>query len=317
MEEKRKLVNLVGEEIIKESELERLFKEKVHPICYDGFEPSGRMHIAQGVLKAINVNRLVNAGCIFIFWVADWFAMLNNKMGGDLTKIQVVGQYFIEIWKALGMKLENVYFMWASEEINKRPEEYWLTVIDVARKNTVSRIKRCATIMGRKEQDDMAVAMSLYPCMQCSDVFFLKADICQLGMDQRKVNMLAREYCDDVKIKNKPIIVSHHMLMGLQEGQEKMSKSDPNSAIFMEDTEKDVVTKIKKAFCPPGVVEKNPCMDYLKSIIFGAGDSFSVTRKAENGGDRTYTSYAEIEEDYRQGGLHPSDLKPALTKAIN
>lgn len=77
----------------------------------------------------------------------------------------MVGQYFIEIWKALGMKLENVYFMWASEEINKKPSEYWLTVIDVARKNTVSRIKRCATIMGRKEQDDMAVAMSLYPCM--------------------------------------------------------------------------------------------------------------------------------------------------------
>jgi tyrosyl-tRNA synthetase len=63
------------------------------------------------------------------------------------------------------MKLENVYFMWASDEINKKASEYWLTVIDVARKNTVSRLKRCATIMGRKEEDDMAVAMCLYPCM--------------------------------------------------------------------------------------------------------------------------------------------------------
>lgn len=97
-------------------------------------------------------------------------------------------------------------------------------------------------------------------------------------MDQRKVNMLAREYCDDVKIKNKPIVVSHHMLMGLQEGQEKMSKSDPNSAIFMEDSEKDVASKIKKAFCPPGVVEKNPCMDYVKNIVFGAMDTFTVQR---------------------------------------
>ena len=35
------------------------------------------------------------------------------------------------------------------------------------------------------------------------------------------------------------------------QGQEKMSKSDPNSAIFMEDTEAEVKTKIKKAFCPP------------------------------------------------------------------
>ena len=28
-----------------------------------------------------------------------------------------------------------------------------------------------------------------------------------------------------------------HMLAGLKEGQEKMSKSDPDSAIFMEDSE--------------------------------------------------------------------------------
>ncbi len=38
------------------------------------------------------------------------------------------------------------------------------------------------------------------------------------------------------------------------QGQEKMSKSDPASAIFMEDSVAEVKTKIKKAFCPPGVV---------------------------------------------------------------
>jgi len=90
----------------------------------------------------------------------------------------------------------------------------------------------------------------------------LKADICQLGMDQRKVNMLAREYCDEAtpKIKHKPVILSHHMLMGLKQGQAKMSKSDTGSAIFMEDTAEEVRIKIKGAFCPPGVVEDNPCL---------------------------------------------------------
>lgn len=38
------------------------------------------------------------------------------------------------------------------------------------------------------------------------------------------------------------------------QGQEKMSKSDPNSAIFMEDSAADVKTKIKKAFCEPKMV---------------------------------------------------------------
>ena len=46
-----------------------------------------------------------------------------------------------------------------------------------------------------------------------------QADICQLGMDQRKVNMLAREYCDDIKRKLKPVILSHAMLPGLKQAR--------------------------------------------------------------------------------------------------
>ena len=36
--------------------------------------------------------------------VADWHAQLNNKMGGDLKKIQTVGDYMVEIWRAAGME---------------------------------------------------------------------------------------------------------------------------------------------------------------------------------------------------------------------
>lgn len=50
----------------------------------------------------------MDAGCIFIFWVADWFALLNNKMNGDLNKIRKVGRYFVEVWRAAGMKMHNV-----------------------------------------------------------------------------------------------------------------------------------------------------------------------------------------------------------------
>lgn len=129
LEERFKLVRSIGEECIQEEELMALLKIKAHPVCYDGFEPSGRMHIAQGILKAINVsiaaerlwlqccsaglvtpvaltstrilclqvNKLTASGCVFKFWVADWFALLNNKMGGDLKKIRTVGQYMIEV----------------------------------------------------------------------------------------------------------------------------------------------------------------------------------------------------------------------------
>jgi len=312
VKEKIALVKEVGEEILNEDELETLFKTKAMPNVYDGFEPSGRMHIAQGILRAINVNRLTKAGCIFTFWIADWFAQMNNKMGGDLEKIRIVGRYFVEIWKAVGMDLRNVRFLWASDEINKHSDVYWQNVIDIARKNSLNRMIKCCQIMGR-DANNLSSGQILYPCMQCTDIFFLKADITSLGMDQRKVNVLAREYCVQIKKKDKPIIVSHHMLMGLIKPEEKkeenkeeekeeskedkeeknkdekirkkMSKSIPDSAIFMEDSEKEVERKIKKGFCPLKQVDDNPIFDYIKYIIFPKYGKLYIERKEENGGN--------------------------------
>ncbi|KAM7503851.1 hypothetical protein LguiB_002755 [Lonicera macranthoides] len=138
VEEKFKIVRSIGEECIMEEELMNLLRKKPQPIYYDGFEPSGRMHIAQEIMKINNVNKLTSAGCKVKIWIADWFAQLNNKMGGDINKIQTLAWYFIEIWKSAGMNLEGgqVEFLWSSEEINSRPHEYWPLVMDIARRNS-------------------------------------------------------------------------------------------------------------------------------------------------------------------------------------
>lgn len=143
LEERYNLCLSVGEEVIQPDELKKMLAKKEMFRCYDGFEPSGRMHIAQGIMKSINVNKITASGGVFIFWVADWFALLNNKMDGDLDKIRVVGRYFVEVWKAAGMNLQNVQFLWASDEINKRADEYWSLVIDISRKFNITRIKKC------------------------------------------------------------------------------------------------------------------------------------------------------------------------------
>ena len=164
---------------------------------------------------------MIRCGCKCIFYVADWFALLNNKCEGDLSKIKKLGEYFIAVWKASGMDMSKVEFVWASDFISGRPQ-YWEKVFDIARSNTLARVQKCSTAMGRNESDNQPVAQIMYPCMQCADVFELGIDICQLGVDQRKVNMLAREYATKLKV-TKPVIVSHHMLLGLIGG--KMSKS--------------------------------------------------------------------------------------------
>ena len=135
-------------------------------------------------------------------------------------------------------------------------------------------------------------------------------------MDQKKVNVLATEYADQVG-KKKPVIVSHGMMMGLKEGQQKMSKSDPMSAIFMEDEEEVVNNKIKKAFCPEKIIEENPVIDYVSKIVFKFNDSFLITRTEENGGDVTYNSFDDLVADYTAGNLWAGDVKTSLAREIN
>ncbi len=320
------LIKEVGEEIVTEEELIELLKKKKNPIAYDGFEPSGNIHIAQGIFRAININKMTKAGCKFIMLVADWHGWANNKMGGDLEKIKTVGKYYIEVWKACGMDLKNVKFIWVSDLV--KDTEYWKKVMQVARNNTVKRIIRCSQIMGRGESESLSAAQILYPCMQCADIFHLKADITQLGMDQRKVNVLAREVGPKLGFW-KPIVISHHMLMGLAEPSSntgdaveravamKMSKSDPDSAIFMTDTKEDVERKIKKAYCPEKQVNENPILEYCKYIIFEKFDKIKIERAEKFGGNLEIKSYAKLEGIYSNGKLHPLDLKNAVAVYIN
>ena len=325
-EEKLGLIREVGEEIITEEDLKKLLSEKKSIIAYDGFEPSGNIHIAQGLLRAININKMTKAGVKFKMFVADWHAAANNKFGGDLEKIRTAGKYFIEVWKACGLKDENIEFIWASDLV--KDPKYWEIVLNVARVNTVQTITRCSQIMGRSESEALSAAQILYPCMQCADIFYLKADIAQLGMDQRKVNMLAREIGEKLGFW-KPVVVSHHMLMGLGQPPAgevdaveravamKMSKSKPDSAIFMTDTEADIKRKIQKAYCPEKITHENPIMEYCKYIVFEKFPIMEIKRPEKFGGNLEIHGYDELVSIYTAGQLHPMDLKTAVTFYIN
>ena len=326
IEGKVKLIKEVGEEIITEKELKELLQTKSHPVAYDGFEPSGNVHIAQGILRAINVNKMIKAGCKFIMLSADWHGWANNKLGGDLEKIQTAGQYLIEVWKASGMSTDKVKFVKSSDVMSK--DTYWKTVMQISRNNTVKRIIRCAQIMGRKEGEVLSASQIIYPCMQCADIFELKCDITQLGMDQRKVNMLARETGPKIGFW-KPVVVSHHMLMGLGKptSQEKdsveraidlkMSKSKPDTAIFMTDSEKDIKRKINKAYCPAKQTSENPILEYCKYIIFEKFKTLKIERPEKFGGNLEFENYSELTKAYSKGELHPMDLKNGVAVQIN
>lgn len=56
----------------------------------------------------------------------------------------MVGKYLIEVWKSLGVDTEGgqVEFVWASEEIRSREEEYRELVDDISMSTNLNRVMR-------------------------------------------------------------------------------------------------------------------------------------------------------------------------------
>ncbi|MEM5798718.1 MAG: tyrosine--tRNA ligase [Candidatus Aenigmatarchaeota archaeon] len=322
-EKRVQLVKGIAEEIITEEELYDVLSKK-SPVAYDGFEPSGLAHLPFGIFRPLLLKDMLKAGIKFKLLLADWHAWINNKFGGNIELIKKVGEYFVEVWKAAGVDMERIEIVWASDIVAEN--EYWERVIRIAKNCSVARATRALTIMGRKEGELKEVAQYFYPMMQVADIFHLDVDICQLGLDQRRANVLAREIAEKIGWK-KPVIVSHHMLMGLEGRKEpegfdsdtkrdieissKMSKSKPQTCIFVHDSKDAIRKKIAAAYCPPKEIENNPILDYCKHIIFKTFKDMEIKRRPEYGGDVVYANYSQLEADYRQGKLHPLDLKMA------
>lgn len=319
------LIKSFAEEIITEQELRDLFNTKSHPLAYDGFEPSGLAPIHFGLLRAVNLKLMLKAGVKFNLYLADYFGFINNKLGGDLEKIRKAGEYFIEVWKSVGIDTSKVKIIWAKDIMDKL--DYWDKMLKVAKRTTLATTLKSMTIMGRKQGEANYLAQAMYPAMQVTDIFDMGIDICQLGMDQRRAHVLAREVAPAYGWK-KPIAVHHHILLGLQGAPQgtdteeklidaKMSKSNPKSAIYMHNTTEEIKQKLDSAYCPPKVVAGNPVLEFAKYIIFMEHDSLKVERSAKFGGNVTFGSYAELEGAFVAGNLHPVDLKSAVAAELD
>jgi len=191
--------------------------------------------------------------------------------------------------------------------------------------------------MGRTEDETkIDLAKLLYPPMQAVDIHSLDLDIVHSGMDQRKIHMLVREIFPKMKWKV-PVAVHHKLLPGLTKPGEqeptpvllnsgdnlelnsggklmlnKMSKSDPNSGIFIHNTDDEIKKKISKAWCEEANIQNNPLLEIARTVVFHEFNGMNVERPEKFGGNISYTDYNQLETDFAEKKLHPGDLKQTV-----
>ncbi len=328
IDDKLKLITRNLAEVVTLEELKQKLESGEKLKGYIGYEPSGLMHVGW-LVWVFKVKDLVDAGINFNILEATWHAYINDKLGGDMNLIRASTRIIRLSMEALGIPVEKINFLDAEDLASDK--EYWSLVIRVAKKNSLARIKRALTIMGRKSSEaEIDASKLIYPAMQVADIFYMDLDIALGGMDQRKAHMLARDTAEKLGVKkpvalHTPIISSLRGAGRMDSSKEiddiladvKMSKSKPESTIFLHDTPEEIRRKIKKAYCPARQVDLNPIIEINKYILF-AQDGFElvVERPEKYGGTIVYSSIESLIKEFQEGKLHPADLKKATAEAL-
>jgi len=344
--ERFELIKRRTEEILTDEDLKLYLETGVPLKHYIGFEISGKVHLGTGIVCMSKIKDFIDAGVNCSVFLADWHSWINDKLGGDLEQIQKVAVgYFKEglkaCLKAVGADPEKVKFNLGTDLYHNN-DSYWETFIDVCKNTTLNRMHRSITIMGRKLGEGVDFAKLLYPAMQVADIFIQNVSLAHAGYDQRKAHVVAREVALKMKKNNlvggngekiKPICVHHHLILGLTKpsiwpiedntqlqemwSDMKMSKSIPNSAVFVNDSPIEIKNKVKSAFCPEGNVSINPILDWAKFVIFrDKNSSIHIERKPKFGGDIEFKSYDELESAFLSKKIHPLDLKLGIAHQI-
>ncbi|MCS3923541.1 tyrosine--tRNA ligase [Methanosalsum natronophilum] len=305
--DKIELIKRNVQEIVTEEQLIALLNQKENPSAYVGYEPSGKIHMGH----VLTVNKLIdlqNAGFEIIVLLADVHAFLNKK--GTMAEVREIADYNKECFIALGLDANKTKFVYGSDF--QLDSEYMLNVLRLTSTTSLKRAKRSMDEVGR-QMDDPKVSQMVYPIMQAIDIAMLNVDLAVGGIDQRKIHMLAREGLPNLGFKS-PICVHTPILLGLDGS--KMASSKDNY-ISVDDTEEDIVRKMKKAFCPVGQVDDNPVLSLFKYHIFPRYDEIIFNRPEKYGGNIECKSYNELEGLFQSEELHPMDLKNGAVKYMN
>ena len=342
--ERKELIMKNTEEILEESDLKEMLKKGEPLKHYIGFEISGEIHLGTGLMSMLKVKDFMEAGVNCSIFLADWHSWINDKLGGnpyDIKKIAV--GYFKEGMKAslkcVGGNSNKLSFVLGSDLYHNN-DLYWTTLIDISKNINLSRIRRSITIMGRKEGEEVDFAKLIYPPMQVADIFIQKINLAHAGMDQRKAHVIARDVAMKLSFSPllnkrgeqiKPIMIHHHLILGLgkppvwpipkENLQElwsslKMSKSKPDTCIFIHDSPEEIKRKVNNAFCPENEVNFNPLINWCERIIFPIQDKLEIKRIKKFGGDIIYSSIQKLKEDFSNGSLHPLDLKNSVSDSL-
>ena len=238
------------------------------PILISGIQPTGRLHLGNylGALK--NFVELQNSGkyqCFF--FIADYHSLTIDFDPKQKSK-EVLDLANTYLTAGLNPKKSTIFVQsqvpectelsWILNTIAPMGELNRITQFkDKEKKVTTEKVWQSLTESNNTENIkniSMNVGLFDYPVLMAADILLYDAKFVPVGEDQLQhlelTRTLARKFNNkfgDIFIEPKEILTTTNRVMSLGDPGKKMSKSQPDGCLFLDDSEKEIEEKIKRA----------------------------------------------------------------------
>jgi tyrosyl-tRNA synthetase len=283
-----------------------------NPTVYWGTAPTGKPHLGY-LVPLKKIADFINVGCDVTILLADLHATLDNQKSTWSEVDDKVEWYRIVISKVLesfGCSSEPKFVRGTSYQLS---ESFNRDVYRMQSLCTIEQAKRAGSEVV-KQSDDPMLSSVTYPILQALDEQYIDAD-CQLGgVDQRKIFMFARDYLPTLGYGKKRVHLMNPILGGLTSSG-KMSSSEPNSKIELDDSDDVICKKISRAYSIDGV--SSSLFSILELLVFPSLTSpFIVDRDDKWGGPIVFATFDELKTAFEARKLSSADLKPSVANAV-
>ncbi len=228
---------------------EKDYKENYAVDVLTGVRPTGNLTIANylGAIKPL--TELQAQGLKTVIFVADMHGLTDNEPKFIKANIkEIIADYL-----GLGIDPKKI-FIYVQSDISTELLELTMLLL---RHITIAELLRVPTLKDKLKQnqtpENANSLLAIYPVLMAADILIQRSKFIPVGEDQKShievTKLLARRF--NTKYGNLlPIpemqLVKPLKILGLK-GFGKMSKSDPNNAIFLTDTPEIISKKIKGA----------------------------------------------------------------------
>lgn len=242
------------------------------PILLSGIQPSGRLHLGNylGALK--NFVDLQNSGkyqCFF--FIADLHSLTETYNPKEKSKqiLELTADYLAA---GLDPKKSTIFLQsqipahteltWILNTLTPMGELRRMTQFkDKSERHAASPDKLFHEFMHVKKEDSEKINVGLfdYPVLMAADILLYNTKFVPVGDDQLQhlelTRTLARKFntkFGQTFFEPKAVLTPTSRVMSLNNPEKKMSKSDPATCIFLDDSPEEIKNKIKRAVTDSG-----------------------------------------------------------------